>query len=223
MRRHARRGLPLTTASATGASGWPRTLPLEVAGDGRGPHDLEEVRTAIEVERRTATRPVDVRVDAVEAVDPEACLWRLRVALPARKHLQRWEGAFLFTGLAFEGAPWAGEVVLADLAAGHLHVLCEPGVTPAPGVVAARPMDFLRAPWALLSNPRLAAALAPYARLLGLAEGRLEAPVGIHDESPLTPWQGHPAWTHGWAMVWGPPGTGKTHTLVHTVARLLER
>ena len=215
-----------TRGPPTAQSGRIRTLPF----DAMGPTEafdadaaIAQVRAAIALERRAARRPVDVRVDAVAPVDAEAGLWRLRVTLPPGQRLQHWEGAFLFRALAAQGPAWAGEVVLADLRGGALVVECAPGEQPAPGLVLARPMDFLRAPTQLLESPRLAGVLPAYGRLLGLSTGDLTPPDGIHDLPGLAPWGGHPAWTHGWAMVWGPPGTGKTHAIVKAVQRLLAR
>lgn len=205
-----------------GRSGWPQTLPFEAEGDFDGQRALAEVRAAIRAERLQAGRPLDLRVDAVRPVDREDGLWRLDVTLPSKRRLQRWEGAFLFTGLRAEGVDWCGEVVEADLRAGALVVRGDPAQTPPTGILAARPMDFLRAPARLLEGDAFRPVLPRLARLLGLASGALQPPMDLHRERPHQPWTGHPAWTAGWAMVWGPPGTGKTHTLVEHVRLLLE-
>lgn len=182
---------------------------------------LQQVRAAIELERRVQRRTLDVRVDEVTVEDAEHGLWRLRVALPPMGRLQRWEGAWIWKGLDHTGVPWKADVVAADLRQKVLVVAGNDDAPPQEGRAVVQPFDFLAAPHALLAEPRFGTVRVDYARLLGLATGALVAAEGTL--SPLAAWDGPLAWTYGWAMVWGPPGTGKTHTTVTEVGRLLAR
>ncbi len=205
--------------SSESFSGWPRTLPRSVEQTGEEAQVLAEVAEAIQLERRTASRTLDVRVDSAERVGGEdGGLWRLKVALPPRKHLQSWDGALLFKSLGQGGQPWAAEVVSADL---ERQVLLVQGgfPEPEPGPAVARPADFLVAAAALSDNPRLAHARRDFSRLLLLSAGRHPGPSDVHGHA--LPAAAPASLRHGWSMVWGPPGTGKTHTLVEDVVRLL--
>lgn len=209
--------MPPSSSIASGFSGWPRTLPLQLAPHFDGPAALEQVGRAIELERRAVNERVELRVEEVQPLHPEQGLWRLQVRLPpGRKRLQQWEGAILWRELLADGCSWRGEVIEAEARGRWLLVDVGPDDPPEPGLAWARPFDFLRAPDTLLRSPRLSGVLPAYGQLLGAALGATAAPDGVRQG-----WAGPAAWNHGWAMVWGPPGTGKTHTLVAEVRRLL--
>lgn len=214
--------------SSAGSSGWPRELlgRLPSGDTPAGARHLDEVAQAIGVERRTTTRARELRVDAVEALpgeEEEAGLWVLDVVLPATgRALRDWEGALLYRDLLEGGRPWSAEVVEADLRRGRLVVHCEAERPPEPGVVRAVPFDFLRAASTLVDSPRLAGARRAYARLLGACLG--PAPPATGPVLAGTPARRglRPPWHHPWALVWGPPGTGKTWTVVQALRQILQ-
>ncbi len=208
-------------------SGWPGRLCAALSGSFDAVAALAQVEEAVRLERRAAARAVEVRVDQVEPVtDPtvepdEPALWALQVAWSSgAPPVRDWSGAVLACELADGGPPWRAEVVEGAPGAHRVVVLGPLDAPPRPGPARVFPFDFLRAAHDLVTSPRLAGARPAYGRLLGATLGELEAP------GPLTGrvgngTHGHRAWTSPWAMVWGPPGTGKTHTVVEEVARIL--
>ena len=210
-------------------SGWARVLPEMLSG----PHDadraLREVAEAIRHEQRVAARPVDLRVDAAERMPgedtAESQLWDLRCTLSEKaRGLRDWQGARLIRDLAEKGQPWTAEVLDADPARGRFVVVVDPETRPQVGPARVLPFDFLRAARDLVESPRLLPARPVFARLLGATVGSLKpstALAGAHLHT-LKGAPSNPAWAWPWEMVWGPPGTGKTHTLVDEVQRIVQ-
>ncbi|MFT5584439.1 MAG: hypothetical protein ACI9VR_002024 [Cognaticolwellia sp.] len=79
---------------------------------------LEEVRAAIEMERRVQVRPVQVQITAAELLNEEMGLWQLELAQIAGAPLRDWDGATLWGELVLQEGemrpPWTAEVL--DLA-----------------------------------------------------------------------------------------------------------
>jgi hypothetical protein len=195
--------------------GWPRDLGLRpVDGADRTGDPGGEVRTAIGVERQVQSGALAARVDAVALLDPDEGLWRARLTLPApRGRPLDWRGASLSAELIHGGPIWTATIL--DLDGPGAVLFAPPPVVLEAGDVLFRPFDFLRAPWELVQRPSLRAARARYVELLEAAAGWSCGRPGVRGQ--LGPW----GWS--WAAVWGPPGTGKTHSLVERVLALLKR
>lgn len=225
----------MSSTQPAGASGWPRLLPSLLTGDVDPRRVLTEVSEAVLVEQRATASMVEVRIDTVDPIgaarlptgvgsEPATRLWRLRVTLPpSRRRLRSVDGAVLIRDLSEAGATWSADVVDADLDAGVLVVAAGPDLVPEPGMVRLLPFDFLAALRRLVESPAMAGARPPMARLLAACAGDLTPAAPLDAACLGVGRQGHgdDAWKWPWALVWGPPGTGKTHTLVQEVSRIL--
>lgn len=115
---------------------------------------------------------------------------------------------------------WSGEVVEVDQTNGKLFVsVSAPENKPVCGSFYVRPFEFLAFLHAIYCQPE-------YAEIRQLLERRLNACRGnIHPVVAAPADVGLPElkelWKHGWGILWGPPGTGKTHTLGRQVASCL--
>lgn len=195
--------------------GWPRDLGLRpVEGVDRTDKPGDEVREAIRVERQVQSSVVPARVDSVRLLEQREGLWEAQITLGRQRgRAPDWRGASLVADLAHGGAVWTAELL--DLQ-GTRAVLCAPPpVEPQPGRVDLRPFDFLRAPWALVQAASLRPAFDRFVELLEATAGWRRGRPGVRGQ--IDPW----GWS--WAAVWGPPGTGKTYTLVKRVLELLQR
>lgn len=109
--------------------------------------------------------------------------------------------------------PLRAEVLEVEGTRGRLYVEVEPQADIAAGPARLYPFDFLAAPYRLVTSSACLALRPRLVQRLAAARGELHAgTVG----------RGEGAWGHGWGIVWGPPGTGKTWTLGQRVAGLLE-
>lgn len=176
------------------------------------------MQRAIEIEWAETQRALPIDIVRVSVLDPESGLFRLEARVP-RRRLQHWAGATIWRDLNARGPRWEVEVLEHHRKGGWLLVSGDPCAPPEPGPAFARPFDFLRAPRTLLTEPRLSGTLPHYQRLLGAARRDLIGAAPVRGRQ--RPWDGPAAWTHAVCHVWGPPGTGKTHTTVENVARLL--
>jgi superfamily I DNA/RNA helicase len=180
------------------------------------PADVEalvaDVARGIRQERAMGMQPVPLVV-ATASPEPGTKLWRLEIDADELEEGAAWMAAKIGPAPLAEGDPWTAVVVEVDATAMALFV--DPGnTTPWPGPAELRPFDFLESPWRLVTqHPTLHGALA----------GRLVAARGqVCPTASLPAVNGAPeAWRFPWSMVWGPPGTGKTHTLVHGLHALL--
>ena len=121
------------------------------------------------------------------------------------------------------GAPanaWAGEVVEVDETNGRIFVsVPSPEHIPRTGIFFVRPFEFMAFLNAVYSEDE-------YSALRSRLAPRLEACRGnIHPRVTRSFSGGMPElatlWDHSWGMLWGPPGTGKTHTIGNQVAACL--
>ncbi len=176
---------------------------------------LDEVRTAIRIERRGGLNAVQMRVDGVFPVPSTERLFHLvvqtdaplrprdlRIGARALRELTDGEG----------GAPWSGAVV--EVSGNNLWVRAG-SVDPCTGPARLLPFDFLAAPHQWLNAGASVAVLPEFERRLMAASGQASG-VRIAASQPEGPWN------TSWGVVWGPPGTGKTFQLGQQVARLLQ-
>lgn len=149
-----------------------------------------------------------------------------------------WEGASAFCPASLDEAPtysdrvyeeaeyedevvWSGEIVEVDEQNGCLFVaLDDPEAIPKVGPFFVRPFEFLSALESIYNGPHFEAVREQLPERLAAAEGdihpKLSSPshVGLPH---LGSW-----WNHSWAVLWGPPGTGKTWTTGQQIAAVLE-
>jgi hypothetical protein len=129
-----------------------------------------------------------------------------------------------FTGMLNEksvGAGfWAGEVVEVDQTNGKIFVsVSTPENPPFCGSFYVRPFEFLAFLHSVYCQPDFAAIRQLIGRRLNACRGNVHpvvaerADVGLEELKEL--------WKHGWGILWGPPGTGKTYTLGRQVASCL--
>lgn len=184
---------------------------VPVTGRDRTGDPLAEVREAIRVERRVQRAPVSARIYEVDCLDPDEGLWRLVVGTGRRRGREvDWRGARLQADMLSGG--WGAQVL--DAQHGVVLVHLPPPDRPRVGQGDVHPFDFLRAPATLLNSPGFQPVHDRFRRCL-------EAAVGWRRGRPL-PGPAGP-WASSWGLLWGPPGTGKTHTLVRRVAALLDQ
>jgi hypothetical protein len=116
---------------------------------------------------------------------------------------------------------WSGEIVEVDEQNGCLFVaLDDPDAIPKAGAFFVRPFEFLLTLDAIYNRDESAELRKRLPERLGASQGWVHpvvspnATVGLPH---LRSW-----WEHSWAVLWGPPGTGKTWTTGQQIARVLE-
>ena len=115
---------------------------------------------------------------------------------------------------------WAGEVVEVDETTGRIFVsVPDPAHPPRTGTFFVRPFEFLAFLNAVYSEADSAGLRPVLPARLEACRGNIHPPIanaftgGLPELSQL--------WRHSWGLLWGPPGTGKTHTLGQQVATCL--
>lgn len=153
-----------------------------------------------------------------------------------------WEGAVAFRGVEpgrftgdldatddFTGSSqsderrpgtWSGEVVEVDESNGRLFVsVSSAGHVPCCGTFFIRPFDFLAFLHDLYCQPDFADARRLLPARLNASRGDVH-PVASGPRTGLREFE--QMWGHSWAVLWGPPGCGKTTNLGRQVAACLE-
>lgn len=116
---------------------------------------------------------------------------------------------------------WSGEILEVDERNGCLFVgLDDPEMTPTVGAFFVRPFEFLAALDAIYNADEWSETRRLIPARLAATTGDIHPPiddqrdVGLED---LRAW-----WRYSWAVLWGPPGTGKTWTTGRQIASVLE-
>ena len=213
------------------------SFPVSLALPGTATSQLDDAATAIKQEYRISVRKKRLRCLGWEQVTErqDGSIYSLKVGRSVEFDWT-WEGATAFRAepsaddtsdralaedLDDESLYWCGEVVEVDETGGRIFVsISNPDQTPSTGTFHVRPFEFL----ALLNEVYNAQSFADIRKFLlprlGATQGaiypRLEGPVsrGVTSLQPL--------WDHGWGVLWGPPGTGKTYSIGQQVARVLD-
>jgi superfamily I DNA/RNA helicase len=132
-----------------------------------------------------------------------------------------------FTGPLPDGGPgegrpaeWAGEVVEVDETNGRLFVsVSSPDRPPCRGTFFVRPFEFLTFLHSLFCRPDSASLRKLLPARLNAARGDV-SPTASGARSGLKEFER--MWGHSWAVLWGPPGCGKTTNIGRQVAACLE-
>lgn len=129
-------------------------------------------------------------------------------------------GAFNEEEDATNSAVWKAEVVEVDETRGRIFAaVANPESRPHTGAFFVRPFEFLSFLHAIywLGDSGLR---EPLTRRLAATRGGIHPVVPSNSDVGLDDLSG--LWRHGWGVLWGPPGTGKTHTLGQQIARVLD-
>jgi len=154
-----------------------------------------------------------------------------------------WEGAIAFRPLDIdtfdgEGDPanallnpiedttevgaWSGEVVEVDDVRGRIFVwVPDPDCPPTVGSFYIRPFKFLECLHAIYCEPANAGLQALLPARLKASRGDVHPPTSGSAPPPSIP-ELQDVWDHGWGILWGPPGTGKTYIIGQQVAACLD-
>jgi superfamily I DNA/RNA helicase len=191
--------------------GWPVSLGLEPM------HGVvDEAAEGVGLQQRADRRPAYLSAESVERV--EDGVWAIGVTGMGHADPQTTAAGARAVRDVFvsgdEGGLWSADVLHAEPGRLFVHVPDDDGDPPVVGAFQVHPYDFARALKRVYGREgqpvhrQLSAALnASLGR--GPCE-RLPVPPGVLA-----------SWSYAWSTVWGPPGTGKTYTLVDQVTRLL--
>jgi hypothetical protein len=115
---------------------------------------------------------------------------------------------------------WQGEVVEVDAAAGKIYVsLYDADKIPCRGSFFVRPFEFLETLHAIYREERFSDYQERLPSRLAASRGNQHPLVSPPPNSSLSHLDN--LWRHGWGILWGPPGTGKTYTIGQQVAKSL--
>ncbi|MDP6722090.1 MAG: AAA domain-containing protein, partial [Pirellulaceae bacterium] len=148
-----------------------------------------------------------------------------------------WEGAIAFRPMSLddqglfndfemedaayeEQVVWSGEILEVDEQEGCLFIsLTDPECPPTTGSFFVRPFEFLAVLDAVYHDPRFDGIRQELPSRLAAAAGGVNPKIArpsLVGQAHLQAW-----WQHAWAVLWGPPGTGKTYTTGHQIAAVL--
>ena len=195
------------------------------------PSDISQAADAVKQEYRSSVKWKKLRCREVLVTD-DASVFKIDLGQSVEFDWT-WEGATAFRPIVIDdsrtfnddpeeedSAVWFGEVVEVDEAKGLLFVwVSDPDRPPKKGLFYVRPFEFLACLNALYNEPS-------HSGLREILPGRLLASRGdVHPAvvAPVSPCLPHLSgvWSHGWSVIWGPPGTGKTFTVGRQVAECL--
>lgn len=153
-----------------------------------------------------------------------------------------WEGARAFKPLrldkigrdethVFDSRLWSGNILNVDEENRQIFIeIYKDTPPPRKGTFLVAPFDFLESIKNLFVAPkykaiqpllagRLTAAKTGADSFLVVTERQVdpEKPLYSDSSAPTAGW-----WNHAWSIMWGPPGTGKTHTTGQLVAEILK-
>lgn len=116
---------------------------------------------------------------------------------------------------------WSGEIVEVDEQNGCLFVtLDDPEAIPIVGPFFVRPFEFLSALESVYNGAHFETVREQLPERLAASEGDIHPKVSSPSEVGLPHLRSW--WNHSWAVLWGPPGTGKTWTTGQQIAAVLE-
>ena len=119
-----------------------------------------------------------------------------------------------------EQAVWSGEILEVDEQEGCLFVsLTDPECPPTTGPFFVRPFEFLAVLDAVYNDPKFEGIRQELPSRLAAAAGGVHPAIArpsLVGQTHLKAW-----WQHSWAVLWGPPGTGKTYTTGKQIAAVL--
>lgn len=148
-----------------------------------------------------------------------------------------WEGAVAFRPLSMddqglfnqfeienaayeEQVVWSGEILEVDEQEGCLFIsLTDPECPPTTGSFFVRPFEFLAVLDAVYHDPKFDGIREEMPSRLAAAAGGVNPSIArpsLVGQTHLKAW-----WQHSWAVLWGPPGTGKTYTAGQQIAAVL--
>jgi superfamily I DNA/RNA helicase len=216
------------------------SFPLEIVlPEGQG-GESQQASEAIREEYRASVRWKRLRCRRVVSIsdDGEDSIFALEVGHSVEFDWT-WEGAVAFRPRnieAFDGrapqailvdedetadARWSGEIVEVDQDTGRIYVwLTDPERRPTTGSFFVRPFEFLACLHSIYADHADHALRHHLSLRLHASRGTIHPALARSTNHSIP--ELHRMWSHSWGVLWGPPGTGKTHTIGRQVARCLD-
>jgi hypothetical protein len=205
--------------------------PIQIDLPAGNPSDLAQAAEAVKQEYRSSVKWKKLRCREVFPTD-DGSVFKLDLGQTVEFDWT-WEGATAFRPADLDAIPtfndksdedawavWSGEVVEVDEAKGMIFVwVADPDRPPTKGTFYVRPFEFLAFLHALYNEPSSADVRKLLPGRLQASRGDVHPPVANPSPSCLPHLTG--LWSHSWSVIWGPPGTGKTHTVGRQVAECL--